>query len=224
VRPGTAFVVNVGTITALKVKPRRPRLVEVYVDGQPALELSRPLAAELRVGQTVDAAALRTLESREAVESAVLRASRLLSRRPRSEHELRTALRRAGVDGGSVEAALERLRGAGEVDDLHFARAWVENRSDFRPRSAFALKAELLRKGVSRPAIDEALAGFSDEEAALAAARKILRRFEARESLPLDRQLYSYLQRRGFGHDTISAVVRRVVADPAFGMEREAEP
>lgn len=208
----------------MKVQPRRPRQVAVYVDGRLALEVSRPLAAGLHVGQTVDDAALADLAGRQSVEAAVLRAGRLLSRRPRSEHEIRTALRRAGVDGPTVDAAIERLRQAGEVDDLRFARAWIENRSDFRPRSTYALRSELQRKGVARPVIDEALAGFSDEDAAFESARQAARRLRGRDDQPLERQLYAYLQRRGFGHDTISAAVRRVAAGAAGASEREVEP
>lgn len=212
-----------GVITALKVETKDPRRIAVLVDGVPRLAVSRPIAAGLQVGQPIDESGMAELERREAVEAAVLRAGRLLSRRPRSEAELRTALRRSKAAPEIIDGAIERLRQAGEIDDLRFAKAWRDNRADFRPRGAFALKAELQRKGVSRQVIDQALEGFSEEEAALAAARKAARRLRARPELPFDQQLYAYLQRRGFGHETISAVVRRVAAETTAFAEREGE-
>ena len=214
---------SVGTITALEVDPRNPRQVAVFVDGVLRLSLPREIAVGLQEGQTVDEMQLADLGRRRAVEAAVLRAGRLVSRRPRSESELRSALRRSGAEPEVVDAAVERLRQAGEVDDQRFVRAWIENRADFRPRSAFALRLELQRKGVSRELIDQALEGFSDDEAALQSARKAARRLRAKEGQPFEQRLYAHLQRRGFGHETISAVVRRVAAETTAFEEREGE-
>jgi regulatory protein len=215
---------EVGTITGLRVQPKSPRQVGIYVDGVWRLGVSRALAAGLQVGQDIDEAQLAELERRQAVEGAVLRAGRLVSRRPRSEAELRTSLRRAGATAEVVDGVIERLRQAGEIDDLKFARAWVENRVDFRPRSAFALKIELQRKGVSGELIDQALAGFSDEEAAYQAAQKAARRLRGKDGPGFEQQLYAHLQRRGFGYDAISAAVRRVAAEAAAMEESEVKP
>jgi regulatory protein len=195
----------------------------MYVDGVMRLAVSPQVAAGLSVGQAVDESLLSEIERRESVEAAFRRAGRLLSHRPRSEAELRTALRRAGTSPEAVEAALERLKGAGQVDDDLFAAAWLENRAAFRPRSALALRAELQRKGVARDVIDRALTAFSEDEAALQAARRAARRWRGESGTVWKQRLYGYLQRRGFGHETISAAVRRVAAEAAALIESEGE-
>jgi regulatory protein len=195
--------------------------VRVYVDGAMRLEVSPPVAASLAIGQAVDDSLLADLENRQAVEGAMGKAGRLLARRPRSEAELRKALREAGGSEEVIGAALTRLKEAGQVDDEAFARAWLENRSTFRPRSRLALRAELARKGLPREAVDRALDGFSEEQAALQAARRAWRRWGASEAAERRQRVYEYLQRRGFGHETISAAVRHVAEDPAASKESE---
>lgn len=211
------------TITALRMQPGGRRRVGVYVDGAMRLEVSPQVVAGLSVGQAVDERLLSEIERRELVEAAVRSAGRLLSRRPRSEAELRTTLRRTGTSPEAAEAALERLKGIGQIDDELFVAAWLENRAAFRPRSALALRAELQRKGVARDVIDRALAAFSEDDAALQAARRAARRWSGEAGPEWTRRLYGYLQRRGFGHETISAAVRRVAAEAAAFIESEGE-
>src|SRR4051794_15087380 len=65
-----------------------------------------------------------------------------LAARPRREPEVRRRLQKAGHDTETIDAALERLRGARLVDDAAFASYWLEQRQTFRPRGARLLRAE----------------------------------------------------------------------------------
>jgi len=133
-------------------------------------------------------------------------ALRLLSYRPRGEVELRRRLlRRFPIE--EVEPVIQALKSRGYVDDVAFARFWRENREQFRPRSARAIKSELLRLGVSRDAIDEALEGLDEEENALRAGRKLLPSLRRADHATFEKKLGPYLQRRGFGF----AVVRQAI-------------
>src|SRR5579864_6965359 len=101
-------------------------------------------------------------------------ALRFLAQRPRSEREVRSRLRRAGVDETAIEATLLQLRGHRLVDDDAFARYWVEQRQTFRPRGGRLLRSELAQRGIARPLADEATAPLEDsaEEDAYRAAAK----------------------------------------------------
>jgi regulatory protein len=109
------------------------------------------------------------------------------------------------------------------VDDFSFAKTWVENRSAFRPRGAMALKAELRQKGVSRMAIEEALVGFDENEAALKAGQKAVDRYGNLAWEDFRKRMGAYLGRRGFRFDIISSVVdrlwRQVAKDESEGFE-----
>jgi len=97
------------------------------------------------------------------------------------------------------------------VNDEAFARAWVENRSEFRPRSKSALKMELRRKGLDDEIIQSVLVeGVDEESLALQAARKYVRRLAGLERSGFRVKLSGFLARRGFSYSTIAPVVSQV--------------
>src|SRR5260370_42444234 len=83
-------------------------------------------------------------------------ALRFLAQRPRSEHEVRRRLRRAGVAEAAEEAVISQLRQNALVDDTAFAEYWVEQRQSFRPRGARLLRAELRQHGIDTRAAEAA--------------------------------------------------------------------
>ena len=199
-----------GTVTALRLQKKNSRRVNVYLDGEFAFSLAAPVAAGLKVGRRLTADQVVDLQRQDAVEQAYQRALRWLARRPHAERELQDKFRRAGVEAEVADQALDRLRRGGLVDDLAFARAWVENRLQFRPRSAAMLRAELRRKGVASEVIERALADFDDRRAAYQAARAASRRWKDLSFEDFRRRLGGYLARRGFAYPIISPVVTQV--------------
>lgn len=197
-----------GEVTALKAD--RGKRIHVYLDGARALSLSLRAAEGIRVGQQLTLEELQALVRKEALEVALQQALRLLARRPRSENELRQRWDRRGVEPEVQNAALERLRQSRLVDDGDFARAWVEDREAFRPRSARALRAELRRKGVAEEAIASAVEGLDESMAAYRAAQRFARRAIGLTKEEFQRRVGGQLARRGFEGDIIRAAVRRV--------------
>jgi regulatory protein len=158
-------------------------------------------------------------------------AAAFLSLRPRSMAETRARLRRLGYPDTLTDVVVERLAHVGYLDDLAFARWWVESRDRARPRGVMALRAELLRKGVPREAVDDVLADRSERSAGptpragteetgsadVAAAHRLLARREAalsREADPRRRRqkAYALLARHGFTPDVCREVAARFAA------------
>jgi regulatory protein len=199
-------------VTALKAQARNPKRVNVYLDGQFAFGLAKIEAIRLRLGQDLDEAAIARLQQADDEEQAYERALRLLSVRPRSEAEVRRKLREHKVADVTVEAVVAHLRRAGLVDDNAFASYWVENRATFRPRSQRLLKAELKQKGVTGEALDQAVAGANDAEAAYALAEKRCgtAKIAALPYPEFRRKMGDYLARRGFDYDVIEPTLERL--------------
>lgn len=209
-------------VTALRLQTKNRQRVNVYLDGSYGLSVDRVLATDLRTGQELTPAQLEDLSRRDALETACRQALRLLSRRPRSERELRDAWQRNKVDPATQGSALARLREAGQLDDRAFARAWVENRAAFRPKGAVALRMELRKKGVSDEIIEESLKGIDEETAAYAAAMKASRRWKDLPWEAFQNRLGGYLRRRGFGYELTTSVVKRIWREgQSAGIERE---
>ena len=199
-----------GVITALRFQKRNRNRVNVYIDGQFAFGLAAIEAAHLRVGQTLSDDDVARLQMQDGVERAYERALNFLSYRPRSEAEVRRKLRKKNMEEEVVEAVVERLTRAGLLNDREFARYWVENRRQFNPRGARALRHELREKGVPAPVIADVLADLDEEVTARRAAEAGARRLAHLEPGDFRRRLGAYLARRGFSYAVIEPLVEEM--------------
>ncbi len=197
-------------ITALKVQKRNKNRVSIYLDGEYAFGLSRIVAAWLHVGQEIDEAKVKELQSQDNVEVALQKAINFLSYRPRTEKEVRQNLNKHEYDPGIIDEIIDRLKRSGLVNDQNFTEMWVENRSEFRPRGSRALRAELRLKGIPDQMISESLNDLDEDSLAMKAARKQARRYHSLEWQDFRNKLSGFLARRGFHYGTISAVVPKV--------------
>lgn len=197
-------------VTALVAQKRNPNRVNVYLDGEFAFGLAAIEAARLHLGQELGDADLARVRQADDVAVAHERALRYLSYRPRSEAEVRKYLAGKKVVPEVIEEIVERLTRVGLLNDQAFAQYWRENRENFRPKGAAALRQELRQKGVPREAVDQALSGMDEEGAALDLARARARRLGGLDKLAFKRRLAAYLGRRGYAYDIIMPVVERV--------------
>jgi len=200
-----------GTITALVAQKKNKDRVSVFLDGKFAFGLAAIEAIKLKRGQVLSDADIERLRERDSVEKAHERALHFLSFRPRSEAEVRRNLQDGKFAPEMIERAVERLKQAGLVDDRAFGQYWLENRGQFSPRSARALKHELRQKGVDPAWIDAALqaAGHDEGEAAFQAALPRARKLAHLEAQEFRQKLGAYLGRRGFTYEVASEAVRR---------------
>ena len=202
-----------GTITALEVQQHNKERVNVFLDGEFAFGLAVLEAARLRKGQYLTDGEMGALKSQDVVEQAYERAVRFLGQRPRSASEIRRHLADKDVDKVAIEEAIERLETQGYLDDRAFARYWLANRQQFRPRGTRALRFELREKGVPANVIDEVLADFDSGDAAYQAALDKARRFRGLDRRAFREKLGSYLTRRGFDYETVREVIDRIITE-----------
>jgi regulatory protein len=198
-------------ISAIEPQQNNLRRINIYLDGEFAFGMSTFVAAWLQVGQELSEEKIAALKNEDEGESAYQKALHFLNYRPRSSDEVRQNLAKRGIPQDMVEETLTRLQQAGQVDDLSFAQAWVENRNTFHPRSKSALRSELRRKGLGDEVVRSVLDEQVDEPAlAFAAARKYARRLTGLDWLDFRKKLGGYLSRRGFSYSTLSSVVSEV--------------
>jgi regulatory protein len=201
-------------ISALRAG-RTGRITVVLEEGE-TFPLEKTAAADLRPGQALGPAEIERLRRAGALEDAYGRCLGLLARRPRSRAEFERYLRGRKLGEAEIGIVLERLAAHGWADDRKFAREWVENRQEFRPRSVRALRMELRRMGVSDEDAREALEGMGEEQAALAAARKKAPRLiraagkTADGSREFQKKMTAFLASRGFDYDLSRETARRV--------------
>jgi len=197
-------------ITAIITQKKTPNRVNIYLDGEFAFGLTSITAAWLRFGKELDEKKIEQLQAEDARERAIQQALLFLSYRARSESEIRKNLQKHEIPEAVVEETLERLRRDGLANDDQFARAWVENRATFRPRSRRMMQMELRQKGLDEESTKSALEDVDDEALAYEAAQKRATRFKGLEWTEFRTKLSGFLARRGFSYSVIAPVVTKV--------------
>ncbi|MFQ6033771.1 MAG: regulatory protein RecX, partial [Candidatus Bipolaricaulia bacterium] len=93
---------------------------------------------------------------------------RLLRYRPRSRAEAESRLRKRGYSDELIREILTWAEDMGMIDDEAFAKLWIADRLERRPRGRALLRRELREKGVSPGLIERALDRAGMDEEALA--------------------------------------------------------
>ena len=144
-------------------------------------------------------------------------ALRLIEIKPRSVHEIRDKLAKKGIDKAEIEAVIAGLESIGLLNDVKFARDWIENRQHFRPMGVIRLRQELFVKGIDREIVDQAIADYksnADElPAALDLARRKMRIFSKLEPEAAKRRLAGFLARRGYEVSIVSRVLKELLKE-----------
>ncbi len=134
---------------------------------------------------------------------------------PRTCEEIRRRLQRAHAPDEEIEEIIAGFQRAGLLDDEDYARRWVDSRTRQKGYGRERLAAELRRKGVAVPLIEQAVARLEPEnelDAALASATRRLAGADPRDPA-VKRRLGGFLQRRGYNWETIAQVMERLTAN-----------
>jgi len=203
-------VFNMKKITAITAQKKNPNRVNIYLDGEFAFALARITAAWLKTGDLLNDEKIAKLQAEDSKERAYQQAMLFLSYRARSEKEIRQNLLKHEYSEDVVEGTLQRLRESGLANDNEFARAWVENRSTFRPRSRRALTMELRQKGLDVETVNAAVSEVDESALAYETARKRAPRLKGLEWSEFRKKLSEYLARRGFPYSVITSTVTQL--------------
>ena len=202
-----------GQITAIQAQKKNKQRANIFLDGEFAFGLALIEAAKLSKGQYLsdeEIAALRLADEQAcAYESAL----NFLSYRPRSSAEVTHRLQEKGFCESTIEHTVHRLSRAGLIDDEEFARYWISNREQFKPRSTRALRYELAQKGIAGHMIDDLVQDIDESESAYRAVSSRLAQWQQLDPGMFRRKLTGYLQRRGFGYAIVSQVWERIQAE-----------
>src|SRR3989344_4831643 len=133
---------------------------------------------------------------------------RFLSYRPRSEKEIIDYLKKKKIDEVTQGKIIDKLKNYNFINDIEFAKFWIEQRTKFKHKPIRVIEYELKQKGINKDLIDEVLSSFeSSKEVDLESAKKLAeKKLDFYRSLnPKKRQekVMSYLLRRGFNYEVV---------------------
>ncbi|MCY4146919.1 MAG: RecX family transcriptional regulator [Chloroflexi bacterium] len=196
-------------ITALKTHRRNKERVKLYLDDEYAFQLPLLEAAGLSCGQELRQQEIAALLEAGALQNAYDRAVRFLARRPRSAEEVRRYLLSKEVGVSVIAVVLERLQARAWLDDVEFARYWVDQRQRHKPMGARALRYQLRQKGVAEAVIEAALECLDETDAAYRVAQSRLARYRGQTPRAFRQKLGGLLMRRGFAAETVRQTTMR---------------
>ncbi len=146
------------------------------------------------------------------------KALRFLSFRPRSEKEVKDNLKRKKAGSLVIDKVVAKLKEKKFINDLEFAKWWVEQRTIFRPTSLRLIKIELLQKGIAKEIVDNLIYDLrfkiDDLEQAKKLVDKRMKRFRNKFGMTREeiyQKLGGFLARRGFDWETIKQAIDEVV-------------
>lgn len=107
-------------------------------------------------------------------------ASSLLKRKLWSEQEFRSKLERKFGKSDDVEYILENLISKGALNDTEYAKAYILSKNNVNPTGDYKKSLFLLKKGVAKTTIDQAISKYSigDSETAKILTEKKLRKIQ----------------------------------------------
>jgi regulatory protein len=198
-------------ITDIRPQKKNKNRVSIYLDGIYAFGLTGIVAAWLQIGQSLSDDKIVDLQNSDKSEVAYQKALYQLDYRLRTEKEVRQGLIKKGFEQFEIDGVLERLRNANLVQDERFAAMWVENRTQFHPRSRRLMRQELKIKGVSEEHIEKAIADSEEDvELATRTATRYARRLSGLNWLDFRKRLSAHLAYRGFSYGTVAPVVQSI--------------
>lgn len=140
---------------------------------------------------------------------------RYLSYRPRSEKEIRDYLKRKKAKQDILEKIVNRLKELKFVNDVSFAKLWIESRQGNKPRGIKTISFELKQKGIPDAIIEELVgektSSESEKSLAYQAAQKKLPLYVKLPKREFFGKMSQFLLRRGFDWGVVRIVVDELI-------------
>ncbi len=133
-----------------------------------------------------------------------------LSRRPRSILEMKVYLSKKKFPSLLIPKVIQQLCSKNYLDDKIFAANFLENRRRNKPKSLFAFRYELEKKGIDPAIIEEALLRYDDLELAVLALKPKVRLWSHLDQARLKKKVFGYLRYRGFGFSIIQSAWEQI--------------
>lgn len=151
------------------------------------------------------------------------KALKFLSYRPRSVEEVRNNLLNSRGRFKSVkrnttpeiaDKIIAKLKEYKFLDDTEFVKWWIEQRTNYKPRSLRLIKMELGQKGIDKDLIEKVMEGLENKVDDLVSAKKLIERKLPRyKGLERDKKFQKiarFLASKGFSYDIIKEIFKDI--------------
>lgn len=196
-------------ISAINQQVKRADRYSIFVDGKYSFSLGEIelINSGIKIAQELTKEELANLKDTARLDKGYDSALNLIARRPRSKWELMQYLKRKGYNPSDSEQIINKLSERKYVDDLSFAKSWVDNRRLLKPTSVKKLKLELRQKGVDSETIGQVLE--EDETSDIETLKELVAKKRKQTKYKDDLKLMQFLARQGFNYGDIKQALTK---------------
>lgn len=198
------------TITSIKQQKNKNR-VNVYLDDEFGfgIDLDNFVLLNLRVNQELTEDQIVEIVKKAEFQKTWDKLLRFAMMRPRSQKEVTDYFRRKEIHESIHADLLKKLRSLKILDDLEFARWWIDQRIRFKNKSKRIIQMELIQKGIDKNTIDDAFGEtvIDEEKMAKEILEKKMYKWKNLEPREARQKMSQYLAGKGFSWEVIEKVV-----------------
>lgn len=206
-------------ITSLEPQKNNPHRFNIFLDGEFVFGADEDLVVKRRliVGKIIESSDLEKILLEAEVGKLMEKMYRLWNVRQRSEKEVCDYFRikNKQVSKLTLDTLIINLKRKGMINDLEFAKSWVEARRRSKQKGIRAIKAELYQKGITKEIIEEVVSvqvtGYSEEELARQALQKKMKIWKNLDSKKLYQKSIEFLLRKGFEFELSRKTVEMIL-------------
>lgn len=191
-------------ITKVVPAAKTPGRYNIFIDNEYSFSLDEVQLVQsgLHSGLEIDGDQLAKWQGESDFGKNYIRAVDLISRRLRSEREIRDYARRKQWTSANTERVIKRLYDHNYLNDLAFAKAFVSSRLGTNRYSKRRIELDLRKKGINSEIIKQVLHDDVNDNNTLA---KLVAKRAPKYSN--DNKLRAYLLRNGFNYDDINQAI-----------------
>lgn len=195
-------------ITSIEPQIKDKTRCSVFIDGRfyCGIKLEVAIKYRLKAGMEIDKAELDKIQLETEKVQATEKALTHISATLKTEKQMRDFLAKKGYVPAVVEYVMERMHYYGYVNDAEYCKAYIDGVSN---KSKRAIEVELLKRGVDKTTVEEALLNYEDDgDAVFALLKKYLRGKELTKD-----NIYKgsrYLISRGYDYDAVKNACERI--------------
>ena len=203
-------------ITNIELQKNRKRY-NIYIDDEVAFGISDELRYKfgLHIDDNIEQDFIEDILKSEEQMKAINYALKLLSYNRKTEKGMYDSLKRKGYDESIIEIAIDSLKDKKYIDDIDYAKAFINDKRNINNYGSNRIKYDLLKKGISKEIIGSTLNIDSDEEynSAYELAVKKLKTYKGQEKHVVYRKLGGFLQRKGYSYEIISKILEDILGN-----------
>ncbi len=204
-----------GEITRLVLQKKNSERVSVFIEGEFAFGLYKETVLQngLCKGKVLSAVEIAQLQEEDGFLAARAYAFRLLNMRAQTNAGLRKKILGKGFPEDIADQVVAQLEERGFLNDAAYARQFAAERSRIKKHGAARIRMDLMKKGIRREVIEEALQKMLKPDEALEAARALARKQWRKMMREPDKQkrrkrLFDFLIRRGYDAHIAGKILR----------------